>query len=257
MSAGPAGAAWAAWAALLGAVAGSFLNVVVYRLPRGLSVVRPGSMCPACERPLEPAELVPLLSYLWLRGRCRGCGAAISPRYPLVELATAGLWWAAGVRFGLGPDFWAAAALSGLVLAAALIDLGHGIIPNRLVAGGLAAGVPILLWAGPARLADGALGLAVAGGLFLGISLAYPGGMGGGDVKLAAVMGWYLGWRLALLALLAGVLLGALVGLALLAARVCGRRDTIPFGPFMAAGALYALFFGAETLAWYWGRLGG
>lgn len=257
MTGAEAWGAWSAgWPAVLGAVVGSFLNVVIYRLPRGLSVIRPGSMCPACRRPLAPLDLVPVVSYLLLRGRCRRCGQPIGARYLLVELAGAVLWWAAWARFGPGPDFWRAAVLASLVVTAAAIDLEHGIIPNRLVLSGLALGVPLAAWSGLPRLADGAVGLLAAGGLFFGVSLAYPGGMGGGDVKLAALIGWYLGWRLALVGLLFAVTLGALVGLGLIAAGRRRRQDTIPFGPFLAAGALFALYFGAEALAWYWGRLG-
>jgi leader peptidase (prepilin peptidase) / N-methyltransferase len=242
----------AAFAGLMGAIAGSFLNVVAYRLPRRESVVWPGSHCPHCGAAVRSRDNVPIVSYVLLRGRCRSCSAAISRRYPLVEALTAALCVGAvlahpsGVRLVLG-------ILTVLVLVpAALIDVEHRIIPNRLTAAGsllaLAAGTVLDPAGEPQRLIAGA----AAGGLLLVAALAYPGGMGMGDVKLAGVMGLLLGRGVAaalLVAVLAGVLLGMLV-IARKGARE-GRKTAIPFGPFLALGGLSAIFAGEQLVDLY------
>ncbi len=238
---------------LLGAVVGSFLNVVIHRLPRRQSLLWPGSYCPACRAALRPWDLVPVLSYLALRGRCRYCGSPVGWRYPAVEVLTGLAYALVYQRLGWGWELPGAFVLVGVVTAAAFIDLEHGIIPNRLVLAGAGAGVLLFWWPTPLRLADGLLGAATTGGLFLAVALAYPGGMGGGDVKLAALVGFYLGWRLGLLAMVLAVVLGGAVGLALVAWRVKGRKDPIPFGPFLAAGAVLALAWGPDLIRWLWG----
>jgi leader peptidase (prepilin peptidase) / N-methyltransferase len=242
----------AAFAGVMGAIAGSFLNVVAYRLPRRESVVWPGSHCPHCGSPVRSRDNVPILSYLVLRGRCRACSAAISRRYPLVEALTAALCVGAvlahpgGARLVLG-------LLTVLVLVpAALIDLEHRIIPNRLTAAGallaLAAGTALDPSGEPQRL----IAAAAAGGLLLVAALAYPGGMGMGDVKLAGVMGLLLG-RAVGAALLVALLAGVLVGLAVIARKGAreGRKTAIPFGPFLAIGGLTALYAGEQIVDLY------
>jgi leader peptidase (prepilin peptidase) / N-methyltransferase len=241
-----------AFAGVMGAVAGSFLNVVAYRLPRRESVVWPRSRCPHCAAVVRPRDNVPILSYVLLRGRCRSCSAPISRRYPLVEAFTAALCVGAvlahptGVRLVLG-------ILTVLVLVpAALIDLEHRIIPNRLTAAGavlaLAAGTALDPAGEPQRL----IAAAAAGGLLLVAALAYPGGMGMGDVKLAGVMGLLLGRAVAaalVIALLAGVIVGMLV-IARKGAQE-GRKTAIPFGPFLAVGGLSAIFAGEQLVDLY------
>ncbi len=235
----------AAIAGLFGAVFGSFLNVVAYRLPRHESLVKPASHCPSCGVPVKPYDNVPVLSWLLLRGRCRSCGTRISPRYPLVEALTAALC----VGAVLAHHGAAAVALSiGLILIvvpAALIDLEHRIIPNRITALGavvaLALGSALEPAGEPARL----IACLAAGGLLLLAALAYPRGMGMGDVKLAAVMGLFLGSAVApamLIALLSGVVLGA--GVIASKGVHAGRKTAVPFGPFLAFGAVVAAFFG-------------
>jgi leader peptidase (prepilin peptidase)/N-methyltransferase len=240
------------FAGVLGAVVGSFLNVVAYRLPRHESLITPSSRCPACGTPIKPYDNIPILSWLLLRGHCRSCGAPISPRYPLVEALTAGLC----VGAVLAHDSVAAITLSIvlilLVVPAALIDLEHRIIPNRITALGavLALVIGIALDPGgePERLIAGA----AAGGFLLVAALAYPGGMGMGDVKLAGVMGLFLGAPVAaaiLIALLSGALVGAVV-IARKGARA-GRKTAVPFGPFLALGALVAVFAGQPIIGLY------
>jgi leader peptidase (prepilin peptidase) / N-methyltransferase len=242
----------AAFAGVFGAVIGSFLNVVAYRLPRRESLVRPASRCPTCQTPIKPYDNVPVLSWLWLRGRCRACSAPISVRYPLVEGACAALCVAAALAGGGAAKAVLHVALILLVVPVALIDLEHRIIPNRLTAFGAALaivlGTALEASGEPQRLIAGA----AAGGALLAAALAYPGGMGMGDVKLAGVLGLFLGGAVAvavLTALLVGVVAGAVV-IARKGARA-GRKTAVPFGPFLALGAIVAVFAGDPLVHWY------
>jgi leader peptidase (prepilin peptidase)/N-methyltransferase len=245
-------AAFAILAGILGAVVGSFLNVVVYRLPRGESLVSPPSRCPSCLTPIKPYDNVPVLAWLWLRGRCRACHARISPRYPLVEAATAALC----VAVVLARPSLAQVAL-GLVLVlvvvpVAQIDLAHHIIPNSITLP--AAVAAVALGAGldsggePERLIAGA----AAGGFLLLAAIAYPSGMGMGDVKLAGVIGLLLGREVAP-AMFAALIAAVLVGVVVLARTPAAqrRRAGMPFGPFLALGGLIGLFAGHAILGAY------
>jgi leader peptidase (prepilin peptidase) / N-methyltransferase len=240
------------FAGVFGAIVGSFLNVVAYRLPRHESLVRPASHCPNCGAPVKPYDNVPILSWLLLRGRCRSCREPISPRYPLVEALTAALCVGAVLAHRSAAGIALGVALILLVVPAALIDLEHRIIPNKITALGailaLALGTALDPSGEPTRLIAGA----AAGGFLLLAALAYPGGMGMGDVKLAAVMGLFLGKAVApatVIALLAGVIAGAGV-IARKGARA-GRKTAIPFGPFLALGALVAVFAGPALVDLY------
>jgi leader peptidase (prepilin peptidase)/N-methyltransferase len=239
-------------AAIGGLIVGSFLNVVAWRLPRGGSLMRPGSRCPRCETPLRPYDNVPVLSWLLLRGRCRRCTEPISPRYPLVEAATAALY----VGVVIARDD-ALGIVLGLLLVTALvpvtlIDLDHRLIPNVItlpaalaaVVAGLALDVDFV----PEQLIAGA----AAGAFFLLAALAYPRGMGMGDVKLAAVLGLYLG-RAVAPAILIGLVTGVLVGALIMARKGVaeGRKTAVPFGPFLALGGVVAFFAGDEMVDWY------
>lgn len=239
-----------------GLVIGSFLNVVIHRVPHKESVVWPASKCPHCGVALRKRDNVPLVSYLMLRGRCRDCRARISFRYPLVELATALLFAVAAYRFGLGLEL-----VSTLILICALVALGgtdleHRMLPNAIVFPALIAGLvfsvlaePALWWTYPAA----ALGV---GGFLLALALVYPGGMGMGDVKMGAMLGAFLGGYAAL-AVFLGAFAGAVVSGALMAAGLAGRRSRIPFGSFMALGGLAALFFGPGPWSGYLQLFGG
>ena len=239
-------------AGIAGLLIGSFLNVVAHRLPRGESLVRPGSRCPGCGSPVKPYDNVPVLSWLLLRGRCRNCGEPISPQYPLVELATGLLW--AGVVAARDDEIGIAL---GLILVTALvpivvIDLERRLIPNLITGpaavAALAAGIAFALDDVPEQLAWGA----GAFGFFFLAALAYRRGMGMGDVKLAGLLGLCLGRAVIpaiLIALVAGVLVGGVIIARVGAAR--GRKTAVPFGPFLALGAVVALFAGDEMVEWY------
>jgi leader peptidase (prepilin peptidase) / N-methyltransferase len=242
----------ATFAGMLGAVMGSFLNVVAYRLPRRESLVAPGSRCPACGEHVRAYDNVPILSWLLLRGHCRDCSARISPRYPLVEAVTASLCVGAVLIHHSAAGIALSATLVLLLVPAALIDLEHRIIPNRLTAVGavlaLALGIALDPAGEPGRLIAGA----AAGGFLLLAALAYPGGMGMGDVKLAGVMGLFLGSAVApalMIALLAGVLGGAAI-MVRKGARIA-RKTAVPFGPFLALGGIVGALAGQPIVNLY------
>ncbi|MGH2374034.1 MAG: prepilin peptidase [bacterium] len=238
--------------AAAGAILGSFANVVIHRLPRGESIVVPGSRCPHCGAPIRAWDNVPVVSFILLRGRCRRCGGRIAWRYPLVELIMAVLAVAVGLRFREVLPLLSALIFVFLLVAITFIDLDHQLILNRLTYPGIVIGV-LLSALGGRALTAGLAGLGAAG-LILAIVVLSRGGMGGGDVKLAALMGVFLGWPSIAVALFLAFLGGGLVGLLLLALRLRGRKDAIPFGPALAAGALAALFWGDAIARWYWPR---
>jgi leader peptidase (prepilin peptidase) / N-methyltransferase len=238
-----------------GLLVGSFLNVVVYRLPRGESLMRPGSHCPHCDTPIKPYDNVPVLSWLLLRGRCRHCHASISARYPVVELATGALY----ALVVIAKDDPVGIAL-GLLLVTALvpitlIDLDLRLIPNRITLPAAVAAViaGVLLDVGhvPEQLIAGA----AAGGFFLVAAMAYPRGMGMGDVKLAGTMGLFLG-RAVAPALFAALIGGVVVGAGIIAVKGAreGRRTAVPFGPFLALGGVIGLVVGDALVESYLSR---
>jgi leader peptidase (prepilin peptidase) / N-methyltransferase len=242
-----------------GLVVGSFMTVAVYRLPRGESVVRPRSRCPNCGAEIGARDNVPVLSWLLLRGRCRQCGEPISVEYPLVELATAGVVVLAAIRF---PDVWRAVLVAGLLAlmpGIALIDLRHRIIPNRLTYPALIlfAFLIALGWAlgGPIDPIRALIGLALYGGILFVVA-AISRGMGMGDVKLAALIGLVLGslgLRFVGVAAGAAIVLGGLGGLVALAMGR-SRKSAIPFGPYLAIGAIVAGLWGEQLASWYLGH---
>lgn len=242
----------AAFAGVFGAIFGSFLNVVAYRLPRHESLIAPASHCPACARPVKPYDNIPVLSFLLLRGHCRNCQATISPRYPLVEALTGLLCAGAVLAHHSAASIALSVALILIVVPAALIDVEHRIIPNSITALGallaLALGTALDPSGEPTRLIAGA----AAGGFLLLAALAYPGGMGMGDVKLAGVMGLFLGSAVAP-AIFIALLTGTLVGVAILARSgvQAGRKMKVPFGPFLAVGAVTASFVGPQIVDAY------
>ena len=249
---------YAVMALVLGASVGSFLNVVADRLPAGRSLIKPRSYCEACERTLSSQDLVPVVSYIWLRGRCRHCGAAIPARLMLVEAVTALLFVATYLRYGMGTEFVVLSVAISLLVVIALIDLEHGLILNRVVFPSI--GVLLILapfWSelGVARSFLGSESLAasvfnslVAGAgaflFFLVITLAFPQGMGAGDVKFAGLLGLLVGYPGVLISLWLAVVGGGVVAIVLLALRKMTRKDSIPFGPFLALGATVVLLGG-------------
>jgi len=251
------------WCSVLGLLIGSFLNVVVWRVPRGESVVSPPSACPGCGHAIRPRDNVPVLSWLLLRGRCRDCGATISSRYPLVELATAGLFGLTAWRLGPTWELPAYLYLAAIAVALTMIDIDVRRLPNAIVLPSYVVAAVLLLLPAVATgewhaYLRALLGAAVLFAGFFALAFAYPAGMGFGDVKLAGVLGLYLGWlgwgELAVGAFL-GFLLGGVWGVALLVARRAGRKSAIPFGPFMLGGALLAVFVGGAVSQAYVGLL--
>ena len=239
-------------AGIVGLAVGSFLNVVVHRLPRRESLVRPASHCPSCGTPLRPYDNVPVVSWLLLRGRCRACGQRIPARYPLVELATGLLYGAVVVAAGADRDVWLGLALVTVLVPVAFIDLEHRIIPNRIMLPAAVAAPVILALSRPEQLVEHLIAGAAAGGFLLAAALAYPRGMGMGDVKLAGVLGLYLGRSVAV-AMMVALVTGTLVGAAVMARRGVreGRKTAVPFGPFLALGGLVGWFAGPPIIGWY------
>lgn len=239
--------------AAYGLVLGSFLNVVIHRLPRGLSVVRPRSHCPSCGMPIAWFDNLPLLSYLLLRGRCRRCREPISARYPLVEAGTAAVLVAVVSRFGLGLEGIEAAIFVLLLLPLAVIDLEHHLLPDWLTLPGIAVGLGFSFAGGLAPPGEAAVGALLGAALPLLVIVLYRlirgvEGMGLGDVKLLAMIGAFLGWRGVLLTLVLGACTGAVVGLGLVASGR-GRGDTeLPFGTFLSAAALVVVLFGERLV---------
>jgi leader peptidase (prepilin peptidase)/N-methyltransferase len=244
--------ALAAFAFVSGAVAGSFVSVVAHRIPRRQSIVGPRSRCPQCGQRIAAYDNVPIVSWVLLRGRCRACREPISPAYPLVELTLGVAFVAAVLAFRSQPAELALALVFLTMLAAVtLTDLERRVIPNRILAAGALAGAALVLAAYPGSLAEHGIAAATAGGLLLLVALAYPRGMGMGDVKLAAVMGLYLG-RAVAPALLIGFAAGALVGAGMMLRHgAAARKRALPFGPFLALGGVVALFFGDELVNAY------
>ncbi len=235
-----------------GIVTGSFVGLVAHRLPRGRSIVGPRSVCDSCDATIAAYDNVPVVSWLLLRGHCRNCGARIPLRYPLIELAVGAAFAATAVVLRGDPAQLALGLVFVAMLAAiTLTDLERHIIPNSILLAGAVAGLVLTAATDPASLPERGIAAVGAGGLLLAIGLAYPRGMGMGDVKLAAVMGLYLGSAVAP-ALLVGVFCGALVGLAIMLARGSeARKLAVPFGPFLALGGVVGLLAGDQVIDWY------
>lgn len=235
---------------LAGTCVGSFLNVVICRVPQGKSIVHPPSCCPSCLCPLRPADLLPVVSYILLKGKCRYCGCRISPQYPAVEVVTGILFFSAFIRYGCTLDFLRCAVLFSMLVPAAAIDLKHKVIPDKLNLAGLVLGVPFLAESKEAFF-SGAAGFLAGGGLLFLIAVASRGGMGGGDIKLAAVMGLYLGWKCLSLALFLAFAAGGAAGAVMILFKMKRMKDAVPFGPYLALGAVAAALAGDKIISWY------
>lgn len=235
-------------AALIGLSIGSFLNVVIYRLPRSISLLHPPSTCPKCGHRLAWYDLVPVFSFLLYRGRCRYCHESISWQYPFIEALTATLFAAIAVKFGSPLEVVRHWVFASLLIAISVIDLHEHIIPNRLSIPGVTVGLVFSLFTPEPGIVDAAVGMLICGGLMLLLALLSNGGMGGGDIKLMAMIGSYLGWKAGLIGLFLGSAIGLIVSLGLIASGRMGRKDPIPFGPFLSAGAMLMVFAGEPIL---------
>lgn len=239
-----------------GLIIGSFLNVCIYRIPRGESIAWPGSHCPACNHSLSWYDNIPLFSYLILRGKCRYCKNNISGQYPVVESLNAVIYIIMYTKFGFGVDFIFYSLISSVLLAILFIDLKEMIIPDSLVLGILVLSVihktvNYFLYSIPLDLFDSIIGLLVAGGLFLIIVIVSRGGMGGGDVTLIAALGFILGVKYILLNIFLSFVLGAIISIILLAVKIKTRKDPIPFGPFIALGFFITVLWGQDIINLY------
>jgi leader peptidase (prepilin peptidase) / N-methyltransferase len=246
-------------AGVLGLCVGSFLNVCVHRLPRRQSVVHPGSRCPACGRDLRWFHNIPVVSWIVLRGRCGHCGAAISLRYPLVEITTAVLIVLVVALTPPGPLLASRLVLIVALIVLFMIDLEHQILPNAITLPGIAVGLAFSVVAPPGPL-DALLGVLLGAGVLYGIAVGYyllrgEEGMGMGDVKMLAMIGAFLGWRAVLLTLILSSFAGALVGVIMLSSKGGSMRHALPFGTFLAVGALVSMIAGDAILTWYLGLL--
>jgi leader peptidase (prepilin peptidase)/N-methyltransferase len=242
----------AALAGTFGLLLGSFLNVVAFRLPRGQSLVAPASRCPGCAAAIRPCDNIPVLSWLLLHGRCRACGTRINWRYPTVELATALLMALVVIVVGPNERVWLGLAFVLLLVPVTVIDLDFRIIPNKLMILGTVVALAILALSRPGDIPEHLIAAVAAGGFLFAAAVAYPGGMGMGDVKLAFVMGLFLGRDVGL-AMLVALLAGSLVGAAIMVRKGTdeGRKTAIPFGPFLAIGGLAGLLAGDPVVDWY------
>jgi leader peptidase (prepilin peptidase) / N-methyltransferase len=241
---------------ILGSIVGSFANVCIFRLPAKRSVVRPRSSCPACQAPIRAYDNVPILSYLVLRGRCRNCGASISLRYPVVEALTGFAALAVFALDGPSPQFLIHFSFVTMLIIVTFIDYDHQIIPDLISLPGIVLGFLASFLSGPPTWQSSLLGIVIGGGILWAVAEGYywltrREGMGGGDIKLLAMIGAFLGWEAIPVTLMLASLTGSLVGLGLILLRGRDTRMPIPFGPFLAAGAVCTLFFGDALLDWY------
>ncbi len=249
---------------LTGLCFGSFLNVLVYRLPQNLSITKPPSNCPACGKTLGVLELIPVIGYLIIKGHCRNCNVKVSLSYPLFEILTGLIFVFTLLVFGLGMDFFIHITLLYLLLAISRIDLEHKIVPNSLVAAGLILG---FLYYGPQLLLylfqvpdylistrswlDALTGMLTGGAVMLIIFIASKGGMGAGDIKLMALIGLYLGLQGTATVLMLGFIFGALTGIVFMIAGKLTRKDALPFAPFLSLAAYIHIFWGEQIWNWY------
>jgi leader peptidase (prepilin peptidase)/N-methyltransferase len=244
----------------VGLCIGSFLNVCIYRIPLGQSIVRPASACPQCRAAIAWYDNIPLVSYIILRGRCRGCKMRISIRYPLVELLCGLFAMITWMRFGFNATSLVYFLFIAALLVITFIDIDHRIIPDIITLPGIPAGfllsfiLPQITWR------ESLIGIVAGGGILLAIAWGYQfftgkDGMGGGDIKLLAMIGAFLGWKGVFFTILASSFVGTVVGIALMVRAGKGMKMALPFGPFLAIGAILFIFFGPQLITWYFQAL--
>jgi len=243
---------------ILGLIVGSFSNVCIYRIPRNESIIYPASHCPKCRSRIQPFDNIPLLSFILLKGRCRNCKTKISIQYPMVELLTGLIYLIIYLIYGLSVQTLIYIILSSALIIIAFIDLNQQILPDVISLPGIMVGFILSFFVPYISFINSALGVLVGGGIILVIGLAgsvifKKEAMGGGDVKLAAMIGAFLGWRYIIISLFLGFLLGALVGIILILSKIKSREDTVPFGPFIVLGSFITLLWGEKIISCYIG----
>ena len=241
---------------IFGAVVGSFLNVCICRMPKEESVVSPPSHCPRCDYRIRWYDNVPLVSYLLLRGKCRGCGTHISLQYPLVELLNGVLTLALFLKFGPSVTFLALFLFCSALVVITFIDLEHQIIPDEISLSGIVIGFAFSFFLPWQTWLNSLLGILLGGGSLLLVAYSYQwltgkDGMGGGDIKLLAMMGAFLGWRSVLFIIFASSLIGSVVGITMMLVQKKDSKLAIPFGPYLAFGAVLYIFYGRQLIHWY------
>jgi leader peptidase (prepilin peptidase)/N-methyltransferase len=243
---------------ILGLVAGSFSNVCIWRIPRNESIIYPASHCPKCRSNISPKDNIPLLSYILLKGRCRNCKSKISIQYPIVELLSGLIYLIIYLAYGLSVQTLIYIILSSALVIIAFIDLNEQIVPDVISLPGIVIGFIVSFFVSYMSFVNSALGVVVGGGIILIIGMAgsvifKKEAMGGGDVKLAAMIGAFLGWRYIIISLFLGFFLGALAGIFLIMAKIKSKEDTVPFGPFIVLGSFITLLWGEKIISWYIG----
>jgi len=243
---------------VLGLIVGSFSNVCIYRIPRNESIIYPASHCPKCRSKIKPVDNIPLLSYILLKGRCHNCKSKISIQYPIVELLTGLIYLIIYLIYGLSIQSLIYIILSSALIIIAFIDLNEQIVPDIISLPGIIIGFILSFFVPYILFINSALGVVVGGGIILIIGLAgsvifKKEAMGGGDVKLAAMIGAFLGWRYIIISLFLGFFLGALAGIILILSKIKSREDVLPFGPFIVLGSLITLLWGEKIISWYIG----
>lgn len=236
---------------VLGIIIGSFLNVCIYRLPQNQSIVNPPSHCLNCNTQLKVLDLIPILSYLLLHGKCRYCANPYSPRYAVVELITGFLFLWCFQIIGLGPELLKVLIFAAFLIVITFIDYDYQLIMDKILVWFAGAGAVINLYIGYPRISDMLFAALVGGALLLLIAVLTNGGMGGGDIKFVAALGFWLGVKLTLVMLFLTFVIGGCSGALLLIFKIKGRKDYIPFGPFIASGALISILYGIKIIWWY------
>jgi leader peptidase (prepilin peptidase)/N-methyltransferase len=243
---------------VLGLIVGSFSNVCIYRIPRNESIIYPASHCPKCSSNISPKDNIPLLSYILLKGRCRNCKSKISIQYPVVEFLTGLIYLIIYLVYGLSIQTLIYIILSSALVIIAFIDLNEQIVPDVISLPGIVIGFIISFFVPYISFLNSVLGVVFGGGIILIIGLAGSAifkkeAMGGGDVKLAAMIGAFLGWRYIIISLFLGFFLGALTGIILILSKIKSREDVVPFGPFIVLGSFITILWGEKIISWYIG----
>ncbi|MDF2593369.1 MAG: prepilin peptidase [Clostridia bacterium] len=237
---------------IFGLLIGSFLNVCIYRIPRKESIAFPPSHCTNCNTQLKPVDLIPVLSFVAYRGKCKYCKAKISLQYPIIELSNGLITFFLYQKFGLTVEMGMYAILSSILVVITMIDFFTQEIPDELNLLGLITGIIFLgIMLRFSNVVNSSLGLLIGGGLFLLIAVVSGGAMGGGDIKLMGVLGLWFGWKLILMLSIISFIIGAIASLLLMALKIKSMKDYIPFGPFISISAMIIIFFGSDLLSWY------